>query len=289
MKTRQDSPPTGNRESALLRALRHLLRPLVRLLIAEGVTYPQLIAHLKSLYVEVAERDFRLEGRPQTDSRLTLLTGVHRKDVRRLASAAEADSAMEAVPASVSLGAQLVALWTTDPEYLSADGQPKPLARLARDGGDASFEVMVERISKDIRSRAVLDEWLRLGIVVTDEQERVILNVHAFVPRKGSEERMFYLGHNLHDHIAAAGHNVRGGQPPFLDRVVHYDALTLESVERLTAMAEASGMRALKEINKEAMRLERRDRASSEARQRITFGVFFYHAPTQQYPQEGES
>lgn len=139
----------------------------------------------------------------------------------------------------------------------------------------------MESVSKDIRSRAVLDEWLRLGVAILDEDDRVRLNVHAFVPREGAEEKLFYLGHNLHDHIAAAGSNVQGHVPPLLDRVVHYDALSSASVERLKALAESRGMRALKEINEEAMRLERQDASLHGPRQRITFGVYFFHAPSE--------
>src|SRR5258706_10102062 len=69
---------------SIVAALRHLLRPLVRLLVARGVTYPMLAELLKETYIDVADRDFRLDAKPATDSRLSLLSGGHRKDVRRL-------------------------------------------------------------------------------------------------------------------------------------------------------------------------------------------------------------
>jgi len=73
---------------SLVAALRHLLRPLVRLLAARGVTYPTLAELLKETYVDVADRDFRLENNSATDSRVSLLSGVHRKYVRRGSRAA---------------------------------------------------------------------------------------------------------------------------------------------------------------------------------------------------------
>ena len=54
----------------------------MRALIAQGVTAPALYRLLKRLYVEVAEREFRLDGERPTDSRISLLTGVHRRDVK---------------------------------------------------------------------------------------------------------------------------------------------------------------------------------------------------------------
>ena len=107
---------------SLVAALRHLLRPLVRLLVARSVTYPMLAELLKETYVDVADRHFRLENKPATDSRVSLLSGVHRKDVRRLRGRVPADAG--SMPESVALGAQLVAAWTTKREFRDAQLTP---------------------------------------------------------------------------------------------------------------------------------------------------------------------
>jgi hypothetical protein len=261
----------------LVKALRHVLYPLVRVMLSKGVTYPFLVDLLKGIFVEVAEREFRIGDKAQTDSRVSLLSGVHRKDVRRLREITRGPS--EITPSAVSLGSQLAAAWTGSPQYLGEDGHPLPLPRLAAAGGGLSFEGLVAGVSKDIRSRAVLDEWLRLGVVRLDDEDRVILNTEAFVPQKGFEEKMFYFGHNLHDHIAAAGHNVVGDGPAFLERSVHYDALDAASVADLAKLAERTGMQAALSVNRKAMELEKRDAESPEPKRRITFGVYFYSAP----------
>src|SRR5262245_35350401 len=194
--------PSGSHKIAppgsLITALRHLLRPLVRLLVARGFTYPMLADLLKQTYVDVADRDFRLGGEPPTDSRVSLISGVHRKDVRRLRGAAPPDE--ESVPESVALGAQLASAWTTRREFLDAKGRPRRLARLASQGGKRSFEGLVASVSRDIRARSVLDEWLRLGVVELDKDDHVVLRAASFVPARGFDEKAFYFGHNLHDH-----------------------------------------------------------------------------------------
>jgi hypothetical protein len=260
---------------SLLAAVRVLLRPLVRLLMARGVTCPMLASLLKEVYVEVAERDFAGDG-PPSDSRVTLLTGIHRKDVRRLRSQAPAGTAEE-VPASVALGAQIVAAWTS--RFRDAKGRPRPLARLQSQGGAESVEALVASGSTDIRARAVLDAWVRLGVAVLDGEDRVVLRNAAFVPSRGFAEKAFYFGHNVGDHLAAAAHNVLGGKPPFLERSVHYDSLDAASVEKLAALAEDAGMKALRAVNKEAMQADARDAKTDAPKQRITFGVYFFSAP----------
>ena len=75
---------TAKPAAAVQQALTRVLRPLVKLMLAQGITYPAVSEVLKELFVEVADRDFRIAGKAQTDSRVSLLSGVHRKDVKRL-------------------------------------------------------------------------------------------------------------------------------------------------------------------------------------------------------------
>lgn len=271
----QIESPNTSPSPALVLALRQVLRPLVRVMLAQGITLPFLTELLKSLLVEVAEQDFRIGNKPVTDSRVSLLSGVHRKDVNRLRRTGPA--AHDKVPSAVSLGGQLAAQWLGNPLYVDEQGQPKALARYISEAGAQSFEGLVAGVNSDIRSRVVLDEWLRLGVVHMDEQRRVCLNTQAFVPAKGFDEKAFYFGHNLHDHAAAAAHNLLGQEPPFMERSVHYSKLSSQSVGLLAAQAQELGMQALLAVNKTAMELEKLDAASPDAaQQRMTLGVYFY-------------
>lgn len=270
----------------LMRALRHLLRPIVRLLVARGVLYPALVSLLKSVYVEVALQEFPIEGKRQTDSRLSLLTGVHRKDVRRLRGE---KGARHRAPASVSLGAQVVARWTADPRYHDAEGRPRPLTRTAAGAGsEPSFDELVVSVSKDIRPRSVLDEWLRLGVATLDAEDRVCLNAEAFVPSHGFHEKLYYYGRNLHDHAAAGTHNLLDGQPPLLDRSVYYASLTPEAIAELSKLATRAGMEAVQAVNRRALELKERDAGLESARLRMNFGIYFFQAdPEAEEPLDG--
>jgi hypothetical protein len=287
----QGSPP-GAPAPAVVRALRKVLRPLVKLMLANGLTYPYLSDLLKGLFVGVADQDFRLGDKPSTDSRISLVSGVHRKDVSRLR--AQMQSSEEVVSSVVPLGAQLVAHWMSHSTYLTDDAQPSPLARLVSEGGDRSFEALVAGVNVDIRSRVVLDEWLRLGVVSLDDEGRVCLNASAFIPTRGADEKAYYLGHNLHDHAAAAVHNLLGDGTPFMERSVHYDRLTPDSVQKLAALSEKLGMQTLLAINKAAMEAEETDRlvnAKTDAAspdQRFTLGLYFYSTGAEE-PNEDDS
>lgn len=259
--------------TSLLKALRHVMRPLVRLMLRKGVTYLVFADLLKEVFVEVADREFRLGDKAPTDSRISLLTGVHRKDVRRLRNTGDPTSST--LPENITFGAQLVNAWASAP-FCNDAGLPLPLPRLASAGGDRSFDALVAKVSTDIRARVVLDEWLRLGVVRLDEQDRVHLEAQAFVPQKGFDEKAAYLGHNLHDHACAAVHNLSSEGPAFFERSVHYDALAPMSVEALREAVASEGMQALLSFNRLAAELEFKDLPSLEPRQRITVGLYFY-------------
>ena len=269
--------PTTTPSPVLVLALRRVLRPMVKLMLARGITYPYVTDLLKALFVDVADKDFRLDEKQPTDSRVSLVSGVHRKEVNRLRQEMASDA--EIVPSVVSLGAQLVAVWLGSAQYLDENNRPKPLTRFVSEGGDMSFEALVAGVNSDIRPRVVLDEWLRLGVVHYDEQHRVCLNVAAFIPAEGFDEKAFYFGHNLHDHAAAAAHNLLGVGKPFIERTVHYDALSADSVAALAEHSGQVGMEALLAINKSAMALETADASDTAPRQRMTFGIYFYAEP----------
>jgi len=262
-------------QQKMLTALTRVLKPLIRLALTQGVNYPMLLETLKTVFVQVAEEDFKLEKREQTDSRITLLTGLHRKDVHRLRGQPQDSKNQSAL---ATLGSQLVGLWISDPNFIDSDGNPKALPRSASVGGNSSFEYLVASVSKDIRARPVLDEWLRVGVVHIDDNDCVCLNSDAFVPSAGFEEKLFFFQQNIHDHVAATAHNLMNINPPMLERCVYYDALTPAAINELKTLAEKQGMVALKSINKRAIELQLESALSSEARQRFTYAMYFYHA-----------
>lgn len=264
---------------ALITALRWVLRPLIKLMLAKGITYPFLSEVLKDLFVEVAENEFKMDKRPLTDSHLSLITGIHRKDIKRLRHGDHSET--EIIPQTISLGARLVSRWTSDARFLDENNQPKPLPRFAREGGDISFEGLVASVSCDIRSRVVLDEWLRLGVAHFNNNNHVCLNTSAFIPAHGFDEKVYYFGHNLHDHAAAATNNLLGENQPFFERSAYYDGLSVDSVKILAEQSERLGMKSLLAINKSAMELEKNDALKNDSRYRMTFGIYFFSEPVE--------
>lgn len=266
----------SKKQLVIASAMKRVLRPFVKIMLANDLGYTFAIDLLKTIFVEVAERDFSINGKKQTDTRISLISGVHRKDVRRLRE--YLPDVHEVVPENISLGAQLIATWNSDARYLDEAGKPKPLPRLAVSDGD-SFESLVRSISTDIHPRAVLDEWLRLGFAEVDAENFVHLKSEAFISQDGWEEKAFFFSHNLHDHAAAAVSNLLDQPPGFLERCVYYDDLNSQHVQQLTEMAKEQSMKTLNDVFKAADTYAKEDTNSTEPKMRITYGVYFYHTP----------
>lgn len=256
---------------ALLSAVRRLLRPLVKALIEAGVTFPAFTDLAREAYVDVALEDFTLDGKPLTISRAMVLTGIHRREVTRLANR---DRVAATKPPSMSLAARVIAKWCSDAVYLNAQRQPRPLPRSAK-LKEPSFNGLVASVSKDIRPKNLLDEWLRLGVVTMDNK-LISLHTAAFVPREDYEEKAYYFGRNLRDHIATAAHNLAGRRPSLIDRAVYEDSLSEESLDEIRQFCDRRGSELLLEVYQEVRRLAERDQGRENPERRMTFGLYLF-------------
>jgi hypothetical protein len=245
-------------------------------MVSGGITFPVLTDVLRRLFVEVTVTDILTQPKARTDSRISLLTGVHRKEIRRYREMPPDDTAP---PQVVTIASQIIARWIGAPPFVDDAGQPRSLPRSAEPGAvGPSFDSLVCSVTTDIRPRAVLDDWLSQGLVRMEPADRVVLNVDAFIPRPGGQEQLFYFARNLHDHVAAAVANISaGGSAPFLDRSVHYDELTPAQADELEAFARAAAVRVLLEVNRKAQELiGTGEPLTGQLSRRVNFGVFVF-------------
>lgn len=259
--------------------LRGLVRPLVRTLIRHGVTAPAFYRMLKKVYVDVAHEEFGIDGTPPTDSRITLLTGVHRRDVRDILR--DDDQSWEDARSKIATFATVFGQWITTPAFLNEDGTPRALARSGDDGRD--FDSLVRGVSRDIRPRTVLDELLQQELVA-ETKDGLLHVVEGAVLGPGSDDhKMVFFAANVGDHLAAAAENLVAADPPFLERAVFYNRLTETSVDQIETRARTLSQDALEQINRESRTLQQSDTTADNAIHRYRFGVYFYRhadAPT---------
>ncbi|MDX1796705.1 MAG: DUF6502 family protein [Hydrogenovibrio sp.] len=273
----QETNPISTKETVFAKALTTMLKPLVRLLIAHNITYVGVQSLLKRTFVQVAESAFKLPNKKQTDSRISLLTGIHRGDVKRIRE--EIDTKPTEKEVKASLGAQLMSVWMGHQAYLDDQGNPCRLFRNRQDGSP-SFEALVQSVSKDKHPRSVLDEWLSQNVVSITEDGMIELNEKGYVPEEDFEEKLFFAGKNIGSHLSVVASNLENEVPPMFDRAIYYHQLTPESVETLERLSKEKMMAVLTEMNRLASELQQADQQKDKATESIHLGAYFYRDDT---------
>ena len=268
---------TESRNDLALSASLRLLSPLVSMLVREGVTYPQFAQALKQVFLESAVTTIEeREGRPN-DSNISVLSGVHRKDVREWRTAGKPRSPAK----NLSVAMEVFTRWTSDPAYSDKKGKPRLLERV---GPSGSFEELATSVSNDVHPRTVLDELLRLGVVepVGDDTDatpsRLRLCTAAFVPKEGYAEMLQLFADNVGDHIATATHNIAGINAPLLEQSIFADGLSNESAEALGSLARKLWAGVFRETVDAATQFTKQDQGQAGADERVRIGMYFYRA-----------
>lgn len=275
----------------VLQAFQAAVRPLVRMLIRRGATYPAAAERLRQLFVEEAVREIEVRGMKPTASAVSLLSGVHRKDLRQRELASQAPAAADAAnsgagaPGEPALGVigQIVGRWMSDPAYRQG-GRPR---RLQRGVGEGSFDALVQGVSTDVGPRAVLEEMLRLQVVRLDG-EHIELDTAGTVPRGDFAAMAGTLGQNVGDHAAVACANLLDGRD-LLEQAIYVDEIGSESAEVLHQTATRAWRPVLARVLRVAEKRIARDAAKEEEsgrRVRIRFGVYFHVEDPNQKEQE---
>ena len=187
-------------------AVLRLLRPLVRILLRNGVSYSTFADFAKWIFVDVASKEFGIKGRKQTTSRVSVITGLSRKEVLRVRRLPRPDDRETAE--KYNRAARVIAAWRRNKKYLDAEGKPAPLPI---GGSDVSFTELVKRFSGDVPVRATLDELIRVGAVKQLEDGNVCLLTRTYVPAQSDADKLHILGTDVAFLISTIDHNLNPG------------------------------------------------------------------------------
>jgi hypothetical protein len=262
---------------ALSAAVLRLFRPLVRVLLRNGVSYRTFADFAKWVYVDVATKEFGIEGRKQSTSRVSVITGLSRKEVKRVRELPRPDDT--ASVERYNRAARVIAAWRRESNFQDAEGNAAPLLL---EGTGATFSELVKRFSGDVPVRAILDELIRIGAVERLEDGRVGLLVRAYVPESSEADKLHILGTDVGYLISTIDHNLQADpMGPVFQRKVAYDNLPDEA---LPEFRELSAKRAQALLEKLDRWLAQRDRdvtptVRGTGRNRAGLGIYYFEEP----------
>jgi hypothetical protein len=260
-------------DAALLDAVRALIAPLARLMLARGLPYATVHEQFKQMLVRAAD-----EAHPELlphrrVSRISTATGINRREVTRLIQALR-DGERMARPARRSLAAEVFTHWVGAAAYRDRHGAPMALPRSGR---APSFEALAREVTRDVHPRSILDELLRLGLARVDpDTDTVALLREAFVPRGDAARMLQFLADNVGDHAQAAVANVLGDGQQHFEQAVFADGLSEASVAALRGQVGPLWQQLLASLVPLLEQQVQQDSGRADATHRIRLGLFTY-------------
>ena len=212
----------GPDQTDLLGALATLIEPMATLAVAQGAPLAAVQDLVKMAFVDAAQRAHPALPAHGAVSRISTVTGLHRREVSRLMQLDRA-----AVPTRRSPASQVFTRWQSDPALKNRQGEP---LALPRQGPAPSFDALVQAVTRDVHPRSLLDELCRLGLARLDAETVHLITGAVFVPQGDAARMLGYLGNNVGDHLRAAVANVVSHKPPHFEQAVSADGLSPESL-----------------------------------------------------------
>lgn len=256
----------------------------VRLCLRHGGHLQDLIEAAKLVFIREAERQLARESGKQTTSQLSLMTGLQRRDVRRVQELQELPPDEGDAPHPQGLLTRVIGQWQYDRKYCIRPGEARQLT-LGESGSPSphpSFRDLVCSISSDVNPGTVLKELLRLK-QVERKGDLIRLVVRSYTPVANTEDSLRLFAEDNADLLDAVEENLTGAASPrHLHAKTEFDNIGEEDVEALRGWLVQEGMALHAKVRERLSALDR-DLSSSGStasrRFRVALGTFSLITP----------
>lgn len=262
-------------------AVRRLLRPLVKLLLRQGVAYGAFAELARKAYVDVAFEEYPGSNKRPSVSSVAALTGLTRKEVKRLHELESPDSIL--ADQRYNRSVRVISGWLNDPLYCHASGDP---ARLPLNAGDKSFAGLVKKYSGDIPFSAMLSV-LEAASSVQSSDGHVELLQHAYIPSGDPAEKIHILGVDVAELIATIDHNLASPVEDLrFQRKVSNASIAKTAVPAFRKLSAKKAQRLLEELDSWLVEHELSGDAAEDASSHyVAMGIYY----TEHSPDDGSA
>ena len=211
-----------------------VMRPIVRILLRYGIGYREFLEVTKTAYVDVASSDFGLRGRPTNISRVAVMTGLTRKEVKRLRDKiASGDSKIKVKTTPL---ADVLHHWHAEEEFTDSEGRP---AKLPYEGKKSSFTQLVKMFGGDIPAGAMRTEMKRVGVVREGPDGLMEVVGRTLLPKSDHEGLIAVLIHGAYALLSNIAYNndPNRKEATWVNRFVYTQAIDRENTPQLRRIA----------------------------------------------------
>ena len=231
-------------QQALGSAILRILRPLARVLLQHGMAYGTFAELARKAFVEEGFEHLERSGKRPTVSSVSALTGLTRKESKRLRESSPADD--QETLQRYNRAIRVISGWVNDERFQDSKGDP---ATLPFDGPGASFAALVRYYSGDVPPVAMLSV-LETSRNVETVGSSVRLKERAYIPMSTPLDKINILGTDVAELIATIGHNleVEPGQR-FFQRKVSNTLVKARALPKFRALSNRKSQELLEEYH----------------------------------------
>jgi hypothetical protein len=261
--------PLDDMQEILRVALRKILMKLVRTLLRNGLSYGEFDQVARKCYVDVAYRDFAPAGKKQTVSNVAILTGLNRKEVKKLSELDLQQPSTE--NRQYNRVVRVLGGWINDARYLRSDGIPRDLDYDGRD----SFSDLVKRYSGDMPVAAMQKVLLASANIKFSDDGRVRLMSHAYLPSDDPVEKLTILGNDTSQLVETIDYNLSAAEDALrFQRKASNARVALDAIPEIKQFLKRKGQAFLEEIDLYLSQHETDDDSTAE----LSVSVFYHES-----------
>lgn len=195
----------------LLAGFRHLMVPLVRILVRNSVPYRDFSGIVKTLFARIALDELAKKGQHVSLAKLAIVTGLTRRELTQVFS--EEDSLSKALASNAAAIAHLLQGWHTDPDFTGPYGFPRELSDAKNAGGQLGFSDLVARYAPQSHAEVMMDELLRVGAMERLAESKLLkVLMRTYIPEKMAPELIEVFSRGVRRYVETVDHNLRNDQ-----------------------------------------------------------------------------
>ncbi len=263
-------------QKRILDAFFVILRPIAKILLRYGIGFREFAEAAKLAFVDVASAEYGIRGRPTNTSRIAVMTGLTRKEVRRLRDSLESDQCYLAVKTTPMT--EVLHSWFSDAEFLDSDGRPSVLPFA---GERRSFSRIVKRFGGDVPPGAMRTELKRVGAIEEDQDGNLRVLKRSFRPDGDHDALILSLLHGVYPYISTVVHNTdpatEGSR--WKQRIAFSQKVRAEDVSRLRRISNdriAEFTQAVDDLLMAYESLHDEDVADQKQQMTVAIGAFYF-------------
>ena len=196
----------------LLGALRHLLVPLVRILLRNGVTFHEFARVSKHAFAGVCADEFGPKNGVSSYGRVSVITGLARTEVGQILSGE--DPLFPEIDVNAARVVSVLQAWHSDPDFVHPYGAPRPLHFDLDPTGLSTFVDLIRRYSPQADAKRMLQELSRIeAIEEVSDSTPIRVNKSTYIPEVLAPEAIEGFARGVRRYVGTVEHNLAEPEP----------------------------------------------------------------------------